>query len=390
MLRTRAHGKPLVYLDSAASAQKPQCVIDAQAQVYTERYANVHRGLHVPAARATEAFEAAREGVRRFLNARFTDEIIVTSGATGGLNLAAHAFGAALRPGDVILTSVAEHHSNFVPWMMLAQRSGAQVRAAPINAHGCVDADAVIAMMTPDVRMVALTHMSNVTGGRTDVASIAVAARARGIVSVIDGAQAAVHEAIDVQALGIDAYAVTGHKLYAPSGAGALYLRRELAVDLPPFLGGGEMVESVSLEQVTYAPPPHRFEAGTPPIAPFTALGTALDWLQALPAEALTHETSVHRHAEAGLRDLGVQIYGDAPDKGPITAFNIPGVHPLDAATFLDLRGIAVRAGRHCAEPLLKYLGQHGTLRASFAVYNTQADADALIAGVAACIKALR
>ena len=389
-LSARVHGHLPVYLDSAASAQKPQRVIDALTQAYSGHYGNVHRGVHTQAAHTTDAYEAAREHLRAFLNARHPDEIIVTSGATGGLNLAAHAFGAALQPGDEVLVSLAEHHSNFVPWYMLCRRSGAVLRTLPVDAHGGVDTATVLKHLSPRTKILALTHMSNVTGGRTDLAAITTHARAQGIITVADGAQAAVHGPVDVQHLGIDAYAITGHKLYGPTGVGVLYLRREAAADLPPFLGGGEMIESVSPEHVTYAEPPHRFEAGTPPIAPFIALGEAVRFLTALGPEAFAHETAVHRRAEAALRDLGCTIYGDAPHKGPITAFNIPGVHPLDAASFLDLRGIAVRAGRHCAEPLLQSLGQHGTLRASFAVYNTFAEVDALSEGILACQKALR
>ncbi len=391
ILERQINNKPLVYLDNAASTQKPQAVIDSLTNVYSHSYANVHRGVHTLAEEATQALENTRSALAQYLGASQPSEIVFTSGATAALNLAAHTCGSLLQAGDEVLVSLAEHHSNFVPWHMLRAR-GVVLKPIALLPCGSVDVQQAIDSITPRTKVIALTHVSNVTGGRTDIATLTAAARAHGIITVIDGAQGAAHtHPLQVAAWGIDMYACTAHKMYAPSGVGALYIRNDLAQTLPPFLGGGEMIASVSFDNVTYAPPPHRFEAGTPAIAPIIAWGAALQYLQPLLPQGLAHESTVYQHAVNCLTTAvpQVQIYGNAAHKAPVLAFNLPNVHPLDAAMYFNLQGVALRAGMHCAELLMNHLGVRGTLRASFALYNTMAEAEMLATTAAACVRAL-
>ncbi|HEV7352517.1 MAG TPA: cysteine desulfurase [Brevundimonas sp.] len=375
------NGRPLVYLDNAASAQKPRAVIDALTRAMEGSYANVHRGLHTLANETTEAFEAARASVARFLNAPGPDNIVFTKGGTEAINLVAHGLGADLEPGDEIVVSQMEHHSNLVPWMMLRETRGAVVRFAPVQDDGALDMAALRALIGPRTRVVAITHMSNVLGTINPVAEIAALARAAGARTVIDGCQGAVHCVPDVQALGCDFYVITGHKLYGPTGIGALYGRTEALEALPPWQGGGEMIETVTEEGVTYAPPPARFEAGTPPILEAIGLGAALDWYGAFDRHAVAaHEQALYAHARARLEGVeGLRVLGEAPGKGAILTFTLEGAHAHDLAQIMDRYGVAVRAGLHCAEPLARRFGVTASARASFALYNTLDEADAFV-----------
>ena len=381
ILSEEVHGKPLVYLDNAASAQKPRAVIDALMRAMEGSYANVHRGLHTLANETTEAFEAARASVARFLNAPGPDNIVFTKGGTEAVNLVAHGLGASLQPGDEIIVSQMEHHSNLVPWMMLRETRGAVVRFAPVQDDGALDRAALKALIGPRTRVVAITHMSNVLGTVNPVAEIAALARAAGARTVIDGCQGAVHCVPDVQALGCDFYVITGHKLYGPTGIGALYGTSEALEALPPWQGGGEMIETVTEEGVTYALPPARFEAGTPPILEAIGLGAALDWFGAFDRQAVAaHERALYDHARARLDGVeGLRVLGEAPGKGAILTFTLEGAHAHDLAQIMDRYGVAVRAGLHCAEPLARRFGVTASARASFALYNTLDEADAFV-----------
>ena len=381
ILSRTVNGKPLVYLDNAASAQKPRAVIDALVTTMEGGYANVHRGLHTLSNEATEAFEAARESVARFLNAPSSEQIVWTKGGTEAINLVAHGLGLSIQPGDEIIVSEMEHHSNIVPWHLLRERQGAVLKWIPILDDGSLDMAAYAELLGPKTRMVAVTHMSNVLGTVNPIGEITRLAHAAGAQVLIDGCQGAVHATPDVQAVGCDWYVLTGHKLYGPTGIGALYGTAEALEALPPYQGGGEMIETVTRDAVTYAKPPHRFEAGTPPILEAIGLGAALEWLSGFDRSAVAaHEHALYAHARARLDGLNwLRVLGEADGKGAILTFAVQDAHAHDIAQIMDRYGVAVRAGLHCAEPLAKRLGVTSSTRASFALYNTQEDADAFV-----------
>lgn len=384
ILSREINDKPLIYLDSGASAQKPQAVIDAMSGAMAHSYANVHRGLHRLANEVTDAFEAGRETVAKFINAARVEEVIFTKSATESINLVAQTFGQTLQAGDEILITEMEHHANIVPWHMLAQRSGAVLKWAPILDDGSLDIEAFNALLTDKVRIVAIAHMSNVLGTINPVKEIVAKARAVGAKVLIDGCQGVVHLPVDVQDIGADFYVFSAHKLYGPTGLGVLWGRYDLLETLPPWQGGGEMIGSVSKERITYADVPHRFEAGTPAILEVIGLKAAIDWLNQWDREAgVAHEQALYQRAHAGLKTINsVRIYGEAAEKGSILTFSLASAHAHDVAQILDRYNIAVRAGTHCAEPLMTRLGVTSTVRASIALYNTEAEIDALIAGV--------
>ena len=389
ILSRTVHGRPLVYLDNGASAQKPQAVIDAVTQAYSMEYANVHRGLHYLSNLATDHYEAVRGKIARFLNAAREEEIVFTTGSTMGTNLVSYAWAAAnLQPGDEIVLSVMEHHANIVPWHFLRERQGVVLKWVDIADDGSLDPGRVIEAMGPRTRLVALTHMSNVLGTVVDVAAVCAAARARGVATLIDGSQAAVHMPIDVQAIGCDFYAITGHKLYGPTGSGALYIRGERAAEMRPFFGGGDMIREVTQEAITYADAPLKFEAGTPSIVAAIGLGAALDYMTGLGLDAIAaHERGLRDYARDRLRGLNwLNLQGDAPGKGAIFSFTMEGgAHPHDISTVIDRKGVAVRAGHHCAQPLMTRLGLTATCRASFGLYNTTVEVDALVEALETC-----
>jgi cysteine desulfurase/selenocysteine lyase len=379
ILTRQVNGNPLIYLDSAASAQKPRAVIDAMTRVMEHSYANVHRGLHTLANETTEAYENGRESVRRLLGAERASQVIFTKGCTEAINLVASSFGQSLRAGDEIVLSQMEHHSNIVPWHFLRERHGVVLRFIPLTDDGRLDMRAYRALLGPRTRMVAVTHMSNVLGTVNPVGEIVEAAHAAGAAVLLDGCQAIVHQRVDVRALDVDFYVFSGHKLYGPTGIGALYGKAERLAALPPYQGGGEMIGEVSMDRITYADPPYRFEAGTPPIIEAIGLGAAIDWLETIDRDAAAlHEAALYDRVKARLDGLGwLTEMGQAPGKGPIFAFNVAGAHPHDIAQLLDRHGVAVRAGTHCAEPLMRRFGVTSSARASFALYNTLDEADA-------------
>ena len=385
ILSRDAYGKRLVYLDNAASAQKPRAVIDAMTNAMEQSYANVHRGLHLLSNEATAAFEAARETAARFLNAASSEEIVFTAGGTDAINLVAYALGASeIGEGDEIILSLMEHHSNIVPWHLLRERKGAVLKWLDVSDDGEIDLDAYRALFTDKTKLVAVSHMSNVLGAETPAKEMARIAHDHGAKILFDGCQASVHGSVDVSDIDCDFYVATGHKLYGPTGVGVLYGRRDALYDLPPFKGGGEMIDTVTTETVTYNDPPHRFEAGTPPILEAIGLGAALEWIEGKGVDAIAdHEATLAAHALEELAKLNfVRVYGRAPGKAPIIAFNVEGAHAHDISTILDRTGVAVRAGHHCAQPLMKRLGVTATARASFAAYNNHEDVDALIKGL--------
>ncbi len=381
ILAMQVYGKPLVYLDNAASAQKPQAVLDRIQLAYTSEYANVHRGLHYLANAATEAYEGAREKVRGFLNAARPEEIIFTRNATEAMNLVAATFGSdRIQPGDEIVLSIMEHHSNIVPWNFLRERQGAVIKWAPVDDEGNFLIDEFEKLLTPRTKLVAITHMSNMLGTLVPVKEVVRIAHARGIPVLVDGAQAAVHLDVDVQDIGCDFYAVTGHKLYGPSGIGVLYGKYEHLAAMRPFNGGGEMIREVFQDRVTYGDPPHRFEAGTPSIVQAIGLGAAIDYIESVGKPRIrAHEAGLLSYAQERLRQINsLRIIGTSKDKGPIVSFEIKGAHPHDVATIVDRSGVAVRAGTHCVMPLLDRFGVSATCRASFALYNTREEIDVL------------
>lgn len=384
ILEREVYGKPLVYLDNAASVQKPRVVIDKLAEVMTHGYANVHRGLHALSNEATTAYEQARESARKYLNAASPDDIIFTMGGTDGFNLVGNALGQGIEAGDEIILTVMEHHSNIVPWHFLRERHGAVIKWLEIDADGNVDLEAYRALFTDKTKLVAVTHQSNVLGAYTPLAEMAAIAREAGALILADGCQATVHGPVDVQSLGVDFYVCTGHKLYGPSGIGIVYGRKELLDSLPPYRGGGEMIDIVERDRVTYNVAPHRFEAGTPPILEAIGLGAALDWIMVQDIGGLrAHEDALTAHAMDALGGMNdVTVYGAQSGKGPVVAFNIDGAHPHDVATILDRQGVAVRAGHHCCRPLMTELGVSATARASFAAYNTTDEIDALAGAI--------
>ena len=381
ILSRQVNGRPLVYLDNAASAQKPRAVIDALVATMEGGYANVHRGLHTLSNEATEAFERAREIVAGFLNAESAEQVVWTKGGTEAINLVANGLGLSIQPGDEIIVSQMEHHSNIVPWHMLRERRGAVIKWIPVKDDGALDMAAYADLLGPKTRMVAVSHMSNVLGTINPVAEITRLAHAAGAKVLIDGCQGAVHATPDVQAIGCDFYVLTGHKLYGPTGIGALYGEVEALEALPPYQGGGEMIETVEQDRITYARPPHRFEAGTPPILEAIGLGAALEWLDQYDRQAVQgHEHALYRRALDRLHGQDwLRVLGQAEGKGAILAFTVEGAHAHDIAQILDRYGVAVRAGLHCCEPLAKRLGVTSSTRASFALYNTVEDADAFV-----------
>jgi cysteine desulfurase / selenocysteine lyase len=378
------YGKPLIYLDNAASAQKPRSVIDTMDHVLRFEYANVHRGLHYLSNTATQHFEDARETVRRFLNAGSIDEIIFTKNATAAINLVADSFGADIGEGDEIVLSIMEHHSNIVPWHFHRERNGAVLKWAPIADNGELLLDEFERLLTPRTKIVAITHMSNVTGTLVPVREIIRMAHDRGIPVLIDGSQAAVHLPVDVRELDADFYVFTGHKTYGPTGIGVLYAKQSHLDAMRPYQGGGGMIEHVAVDRITYGKTPHKFEAGTPPIVEAIGLGAALSYMMQVGRDNIArHEAELLAYAQAQMAELPwLKIYGTAPGKGGIVSFTMDGLHAHDIATVVDRSGVAVRAGHHCAQPLMERLGVTAVARASFAMYNTKAEVDALVAAL--------
>jgi cysteine desulfurase/selenocysteine lyase len=381
ILTTQVYGKPLVYLDNAASAQKPKAVLDRLDRAYVSEYANVHRGLHYLANAATEAYEDAREKLRGFINAARKEEIVFTRNATEAINLVAYTFGRErVREGDEIVLSIMEHHSNIVPWHFLRERQGAVIKWAPVDDEGNFLLDEFERLLSPRTRLVAITHMSNMLGTVVPVKEVVQRAHARGIPVLLDGAQAGVHLDVDVQDIDCDFYVLTGHKLYGPTGIGVLYGKHQHLEAMPPFNGGGEMIREVFEDRITYGEPPHKFEAGTPPIVEAIGLGAAIDYISSIgKARIRSHEAALLEYATGRLREINsLRIFGSAREKGPIVSFEVKGAHPHDVATVIDRSGIAVRAGTHCVMPLLSRFGVTATCRASFALYNTCSEVDSL------------
>jgi len=384
ILQRTVHGKPLIYLDSAASAQKPNVVLDAMTDLARTSYANVHRGLHTLANETTEAYEKARETVANFISAD-TNEVVWTKSATEAVNLVAASFGLSLNAGDEIVISEMEHHANIVPWHFLRERKGVVLKFIPVLDDGQLDMEAFKGLLSEKTKMVAVTHMSNVLGTVNDVAEIVRLAHAAGAPVLLDGCQGVVHTKVDVKALDVDFYVFSGHKLYGPTGIGVLYGKAERLAALPPYQGGGEMIGSVSMDRITYADPPHRFEAGTPAILEAVGLGAAIEWLNGLDRDAIfAHEHALYERVAEQLRGVnGIKILGEAPGKGAVLSFTVEGAHAHDIAQVLDRYGVAVRAGTHCAEPLMRRFGVTSSARASFALYNTEAEADAFVDALA-------
>ncbi len=384
LLMREVNGKPLVYFDNANTAQKPVSVIGAVDEFYRRYNANVSRAVHALGSEATEAYEGARTKLARFFNVR-ANELVLCSGTTFAINLVAYSWALPrLKAGDVILVSRMEHHANIVPWQLVAQRTGATLRVAEISPDGSLDMDALHAAMTPEVKLLALTHVSNVLGTINPVREICREARKRGITTVIDGSQAAPHLSVDIAAVGCDFYAVTGHKMCGPTGTGALWARRELLQEMPPFLGGGEMIKEVSFDGTVFNDAPHKFEAGTPNIAGFIGLGVAADYLESRGREHIAaREQELLAHLTEELQRIdGLRIFGTAPHKAAVVSFQIEGAHSHDLATLLDLQGVAVRSGQHCAHPLLQYFGVAATCRASLAFYNTHEEIEVFMAAL--------
>ena len=382
ILAEKVYGKPLVYLDNAASAQKPKAVLDRLNHAYTAQYANVHRGLHYLANEATEAYESAREKVANFLNSARKEEIIFTRNATEAINLVAYTFGRErIKPGDEIILSIMEHHSNIVPWQFLRERQGAVIKWSPVDDEGHFLIDEFEKLIGPRTRLVAITHMSNMLGTLVPVKEVTRIAHAHGVPVLIDGAQAAVHADVDVRDIDCDFYAFTGHKLYGPTGIGVLYGKYAHLAAMPPFNGGGEMIREVFEDRISYGDPPHKFEAGTPPIVQAIGLGAALDYVASIgKARIRGHEAGLMRYTHERLREINsVRILGTTADKGPIVSFELKGAHPHDVATIIDRAGVAVRAGTHCVMPLLARFGLTASCRASFAMYNTREEVDCLV-----------
>ena len=388
ILSREVNGKPLVYLDNGASAQKPQVVIDAMSHAYAQEYANVHRGLHYLSNLATEHYEGVRGRIARFLNAD-ENEVVFTTGATEGINLVSYGWAAPrLKAGDEIVLSIMEHHANIVPWHFLRERQGVTLKWVECDANGDLDPQAVIDAIGPRTRLVAVTHMSNVLGTVIDVAAICKGAAAKGVPVLVDGSQAAVHMTVDVKALGCDFYAITGHKLYGPSGSGAIFIRADRQAEMRPFMGGGDMIREVGRDAITWNDPPMKFEAGTPGIVPQIGLGVALDYIDRIGlANIAAHERTLRDYAQTRLQGLNwLNVQGNSATKGAIFSFTLDGAaHAHDISTVLDKRGVAVRAGTHCAMPLMAHLGVSATCRASFGLYNTVEEVDVLISALELC-----
>jgi len=382
ILARKIRGRPLVYLDNGASAQRPQSVIEAESDYYRMHHANVHRGVHTLSQEATDLFEGARAKLRRFVNARSDKEIVFVRGTTEAINLVAQAWGRPrLGPGDEIIITWLEHHANIVPWQQLCEQTGATLKVVPIDRQGVVDFDAYLALLNGRTRMVAIAHVSNALGTVLPVERFIAAARERGIATLVDGAQAVPHQRVDVQALGCDFYAFSGHKLYGPTGIGVLYGREAQLASMPPWQGGGDMILTVSFEGTTYNSLPYKFEAGTPNIAGAVALGAAVDYVEAIGLDRIArHEADLLAYATGRLAAIdGLSIIGTAPDKASLVSFVVEGVHPHDLGTILDAEGVAIRTGHHCAMPVMEFFGVPATARASFAFYNTHAEIDALV-----------
>nr|BAL52935.1 cysteine desulfurase / selenocysteine lyase [uncultured beta proteobacterium] len=381
ILAQTVHGKPLAYLDNAATTQKPNAVIDAIAHFYRHDNANIHRGVHALAERATIAYEAAREAARRFLNARSANEIVFVRGTTEAINLVATSFGARFQPGDEVIVSAMEHHANIVPWQLLQARTGIVLKVIPMDESGVLYCEELAALITPRTRLVAVTHVSNALGTINPVAELIAVAHQHGVPVLVDGAQAVPHLPVDVQALDADFYCFSGHKLFGPTGIGVLYGKAELLESMPPYQGGGDMIRTVSFEKSTFAPPPQRFEAGTPNIAGAIGLKAAIEYLEGLDRlAALRYEAELLAYATERLQTVpGLKIVGSAPEKAAVVSFTIDGVHPHDLGTIVDRYGVAIRVGHHCAMPVMTFFGVPATARASFAFYNTFAEIDQLI-----------
>jgi cysteine desulfurase/selenocysteine lyase len=385
VLQELVHGRPLAYLDNGASSQRPRAVVDAEADYALREHANVHRGVHTLSQRATERYDGVRESLRAFLNAREASEVILTAGTTAGLNLVAASYGrSVLQPGDEILLTEMEHHSNIVPWQLAAQATGAVIRVIPVADGGALDLGTLDQLLTSRTRIVALTHVSNVLGTLNPIRLIAERAHAVGAVVVVDGAQATAHLPVDVQGLGVDFYVASAHKMYGPTGVGFVWGRRALLEVMPPWQGGGGMIQSVTFEETTYAPIPARFEAGTPPIAQVIGFGAALAYLGGLDRRRVeAHEADLVAYAtEQIARVPRARVFGAEAERVSVVSFVLDGIHPHDVGTILDLHGVAVRASHHCAQPLMRRLGVPGTVRASFSLYNTRAEVDALVEGL--------
>jgi cysteine desulfurase/selenocysteine lyase len=386
LLARQVHGKPLVYFDNANTGQKPRAVIDAVDRYYREYNANVARAVHTLGEEATSAYEATRDKVAKFINAASRDEIVFTSGTTQAINTVAYSFALPrLKPGDEILITTMEHHANIVPWQLVCERTGAKLKVAPITPAGELIVDRFVELLTPAVKLAAVVHVSNVLGTINPVRELGRACRARGIPLLVDGSQAAPHLPIDVQALGCDFYALTGHKLFGPTGTGVLWARPEWLEAIPPFFGGGEMIRMVTFEKTTFADPPHKFEAGTPNIAGFIGLGAALDYVDAVGRENIAaYEHDLLVYATAAMKAVpGLRLFGEAKDKVAVLSFLIDGVHAHDLATLLDHEGVAVRSGHHCAHPLMQFFGVPATARASLAFYNTRDEVDRFVEAIA-------
>ena len=392
ILDQEVHGKPLVYLDNAATTQKPQAVIDAIVHYYGRINSNVHRGVHTLSQRATDAFEATRGKLQRLVNAEFEHEIIYTTGTTGSINLVAHGFRSLLSPGDEVVVSQLEHHSNLVPWQMLAQHTGATLRYIPILADGSLDLDEAQRLINTKTKLLAFNHISNALGTVNPVAKLTEWAHAVGACVVVDGAQGLPHRPVDVQAMGVDFYAGSAHKMYGPTGTGMLYGRTEWLEKLPPYQGGGEMISSVTMAQSTYAGLPFKFEAGTPNIEAVVGWGAALDWMNSVGMDALmAHEADLMTYGTERLTAIdGLVLFGTAPEKSAVLSFGFADLHPYDLGTLLDQQGIAVRTGQHCAQPIMDYYNIPGTVRASFAAYSSREDVDRLADGVERALRMLR
>ncbi len=392
ILHQEVHGKPLVYLDNAATTQKPQAVIDAIVHYYGQINSNVHRGVHTLSQRATDAFEATRGKLQKLVNAAHEHEIIYTTGTTGSINLVAHGFRSLLGPGDEIVVSQLEHHSNLVPWQMLAQHTGATLRYIPIVADGSLDLEEAQRLLTPSCKLLAFNHISNALGTVNPVKQLTEWAHAVGACVVVDGAQGLPHRPVDVQDLGVDFYAGSAHKMYGPTGTGMLYGRTEWLEKLPPYQGGGEMISTVTMAQSTYAGLPFKFEAGTPNIEAVVGWGAALDWMNAIGMDALmAHEADLMAYGTERLKAIdGLVLFGTAPEKSAVLSFGFADLHPYDLGTLLDQQGIAVRTGQHCTQPIMDYYSIPGTVRASFAAYSNREDVDRLAVGVERALRMLR
>jgi cysteine desulfurase/selenocysteine lyase len=392
LLARTIHGRPLVYFDNANTAQKPRAVIEAVDAFYREHNANVARAVHTLGEEATSAYEAVRGKLARFVNAPSRDEVVFTSGTTQAINTVAYSYALPrLEPGDEILVTTMEHHANIVPWQLVCERTGATLKAAPIAPSGELIVERFVEMLNPRVKLAGVVHVSNVLGTVNPVRELAKACRARGIPLLVDGSQAAPHMPVDVQALGCDFYALTGHKLFGPTGTGMLWARKEHLAAMPPFFGGGEMIRTVSFDGTTFADPPHKFEAGTPNIAGVVGLGAALDYVESVGRERITaYEQGLLEYATAALKSVpGLRLFGEARHKAAVLSFLIEGAHAHDLATLLDHEGVAVRSGHHCAHPLMQFFGVPATLRASLSFYNTRAEVDAFVAAIARVRKML-